>query len=150
MSRHHSISGGTLNNRCRLLLTCVVLFACSASSFASATKVYITPNGLTQGGCTSYPQTPAWFNNSSNWGSGANQIGPGTTVLLCGSFVDATPGDTLLNFKGGGTSGSPITLLFDTNASLTNTAYWGFVNNGGGAISGGTHTYTTINGGTNG
>lgn len=81
--------------------------------FASATNVYITPNGAAQGACTTNPQTPAWFNNSANWGSGTAQIGPGTTVLLCGTIT------TPLTFKGSGTSGNPVTLTFDTGAQIS-------------------------------
>jgi hypothetical protein len=92
------------------------------SASAQATNVYITPDGSGQGVCTSNPHTPTWFNNSSNWGSGATQIGPGTTVHLCGTFTGAA-GAGLLTFQGSGSNGSPITLLFDTNTVLQ-APYW--------------------------
>jgi hypothetical protein len=114
-----------LRNSRSQFLTVAFSLLFSALGFASATNVYITPNGSAQGVCTTNPQTPSWFNSSSNWGSGATQIGPGTTVHLCGAFADNTSGDTLLTFGGSGASGNPITLSFDTNTTLTNTAYWG-------------------------
>ena len=103
--------------------------------FASATNVYITPNGSAQGACTTNPQTPAWFNNSANWGSGTAQIGPGTTVLLCGTIT------TPLKIYGSGSSGSPITILFDSGASITATC------SGGSCLSATNISYIVVDGG---
>jgi len=97
------------------LLAIIFVFAFSTLGFSSATNVYITQNGSSQGNCTTNPQTPAWFNSSSNWGSGAAQIGPGTTVLLCGTIT------TPLAAQGSGSNGNAITILFDTLASITAT-----------------------------
>src|ERR1017187_5060971 len=132
------------------VLTFMFLIVLPLLGSASAANVYITPDGTSQGRCTINPHTPQWFNNSSNWGSGAGQIGPGTTVLICGSFLSSTPGATLLTIQGSGISGNPITLLFDTNASLTNSTYWGYGSSDGGAIFGSSKSYITINGGTTG
>jgi len=93
----------------------VFVFAFSVLGFSSATNVYITPNGASQGNCKTNPQTPAWFNSSANWGSGSIQIGPGTMVLFCGTFTDVVNG-ILLTARGSGASGNPITLKFDTAA----------------------------------
>ena len=95
------------------LLAVIFVIAFSALGFSSATNVYITPNGASQGTCTTNPQPPAWFNSPSNWGGGSSQIGPGTTVLLCGTIT------TALTAQGSGSSGSPVTILFDTGASIT-------------------------------
>lgn len=119
--------------------------------FSSATNVYITPNGSAQGACTSNPQTPAWFNNPANWGSGSSQIGPGTTVTICGTFT-GTAGSTELVFQGSGSSGNPITLLFDTNTQL-NAPYWAPSSGGmgcGGAICMYAQSYVVVDGGSNG
>jgi hypothetical protein len=97
----------------KLILVVISILALSPLMFSSATNVYITQNGSSQGSCTTNPQAPAWFNSASNWGSGGTQIGPGTTVLLCGTIT------TPLTFQGSGTSSSPITLTFDTGASIT-------------------------------
>lgn len=101
-----------------LILTAVFCLACVALSFASATDVYITPNGSPTGVCTTSPQAPAWFNNSANWGSGASQIGPGTKVHLCGNFT-GTAGGNVLAAKGSGNPGVPVTILFEAGASIS-------------------------------
>ena len=132
-----------------LLVLMALLFValCSApSSSAQASDVYITPDGSGQGVCTNSPQTPAWFNNSGNWGTGANQIGPGTTVHLCGTFTGAA-GATLLTFQGNGASGNPVTLLFEAGATLT-APYWG--SSGSAAINTNGKSNLVIDGGSNG
>jgi hypothetical protein len=121
------------------------LYASAAS--AQASNVYITPDGGGSGVCTNNTHPPSWFNNSGNWGIGGAQIGPGTVVHLCGTFTDSTAGDTLLSFQGGGTPGHPITLLFESGTTLTNTNYWNGYN---GAIVADGKNYLTFDGGTNG
>lgn len=64
----------------------------------------------------------SWFNSAGNWGTGGTQIGPGTTVHLCGTFT-GTANSTELTFQGSGTAGNPITLLFEPGAVLT-APYW--------------------------
>ncbi len=121
----------------------LLLFA--SALWASATDVYITPDGSAQGACTSNPHPPSWFNTSANWGSGSNQIGPGTTVHLCGTFGASAGAGGYLRFQGSGTSGNPITLLLESGAVLT-APYWGT----GAAIAGNGQSYLVVNGGTNG
>ena len=121
--------------------TFAFIFALSALGFSSATNVYITPTGSAQGACTTNPQTPAWFNSPSNWGSGSSQIGAGTTVTICGTFT-GTAGSTELTFQGSGSSGSPITLLFDTGTTLS-APYWSGT---GGAINFSGRSWITVNG----
>ena len=58
----------------------------------------------------------SWFNNSA-WGSGPSQIGPGTTVHVCGT-INGSAGQNLLAFRGSGASGAPIKLLFEPGAVL--------------------------------
>ena len=125
-------------------LAVIFVLAFSALGFSSAANVYITPDGSSQGACTTSPQNPAWFNNAANWGSGATQIGPGDTVHLCGTFTAATNGN-LLYVQSSGTSGSPITIVFEPGAILQ-APY--FSDNGAIYISG--KSYIVIDGGTNG
>lgn len=106
----------------RFVLAAIILLA-AGSAFASASKIYITQSGSPSGNCTANVQTPAFFNNAANWGSGANQIGPGTTVLLCGTFTGSS-GSSELTTQGSGTSANPVIILFDTNAVLQ-APYWG-------------------------
>ena len=119
--------------------------AWSPRASAQAGNVYITPDGSGQGVCTSSPQTPAFFNSSSNWGTGASQIGPGTTVHLCGTFTGGA-GSTLFTFQGNGTSGHAITLKFESGTVLQAP----YLSSSGGAINIGSHSYITVDGGTNG
>jgi hypothetical protein len=134
-----------LNSPRKLLILSLFVIALSPLTFAaSAAKIYITPNGTAQGACTTGPQTPAWFNNSANWGSGSGQIGPGTTVTLCGTFT-GTANQQLLTIKGSGSSGNPITILFDTGTVL-NSPYW----SNAGAIIASNVSWITIDGGSNG
>jgi hypothetical protein len=121
------------------------LFASAAT--AQASNIYITPDGGGSGVCTNNTHPPSWFNSSGNWGSGSTQIGPGTVVHLCGLFTDSTPSDTLLTFQSSGTSGHPVTLLFESGTTLTNTNYW---NDYSGALLSDGKNNITIDGGTNG
>jgi len=100
------------------LLEVIFVFAFSVLAFSSATDVYITPDGSSQGVCTSNPQTPAWFNSSSNWGSGSSQIGPGTTVHLCGVFSGAAASNVLTT-QGNGANSNPITIKFEAGARIS-------------------------------
>jgi len=113
---------------------------------AGAKDFYIAANQAGAGtgtGCSS-AKSYTWFNNSASWGTGAAQIGPGTTVHLCGTFV-GTHGQQLLIVRGSGTSTSPITIKFETNAILT-APYWSAF----GAIHAANQSYIVIDGGTNG
>jgi hypothetical protein len=70
-----------------------IFFICLIAAplaFGSASNIYITQSGAASGNCTGNVQTPAFFNNASNWGSGSSQIGPGTTVLICGAFTGSS------------------------------------------------------------
>jgi len=122
----------------------VMMFTVSA--FGSATNIYITQSGSPTGNCTANVQTPAFFNSAANWGTGANQIGPGTTVLFCGTFT-GTAGQSGFTFQGSGASGKPITLLFDTNAQMS-APYWGSASTG--AINCSGRSYLIMDGGTSG
>lgn len=136
-----------MNGPRKLLLAVIfVILATGFSAAASAANIYIAQNAA--GGNTGADCADAfavsWFNSSANWGSGAGQIGPGTTVHLCGTFNAPAGASNYLSFQSSGTSGSPITLLFESGAVLT-APYWS-----GAAISIGANNYVTINGGTNG
>jgi hypothetical protein len=113
---------------------------------AGAKDFYIAASQAGTGtgtGCST-AMSYTWFNNSASWGTGSAQISPGTTVHLCGTFT-GTPGQQLLSVRGNGTSTSPITIKFETNAVLT-ASYWssqGTINEVG-------RSYIVIDGGTNG
>jgi Legume lectin domain len=126
----------------RRLVFAYVFFLFAASAKASITNVYITQNGTTNGTGTSCSDSlsASWFNTPGNWGGGANQIGPGTTVHLCGTFTGAA-GSTMLTAKGSGASGNPVTILFEPGAKLT-APYWYW----GGAIVLSGQSWIVVNG----
>src|SRR5712692_3655899 len=82
---------------------------------ASAGNIYISQSGAgAQSGADCADAKPvSFFNATANWGSGGAQIGPGTTVHLCGTIT------TELAFHGSGTSGNLIELLFESGASIS-------------------------------
>jgi hypothetical protein len=86
----------------------------------------------------------SFFNSSTNWGTGAGQIGPGTTVHICGTST-GTANSTALTFQGSGSSSAPVTLLFENGAVLTS-AQWG----ASGAINLNGRSYIVVDGGSNG
>ncbi len=123
-----------------ILIFLVSALPAGAKDFYIAAKQAGTGSGT---GCsTAKPYT--WFNTANSWGTGSTQIGPGTTVHLCGTFT-GTAGQQLLLVGGSGTSSSPITIKFETNAVLT-APYWS--SQGGMAEVG--RSYIVIDGGTNG
>ncbi len=133
-----------------LALACLTLM--TISSHASATNIYIAQSsaGAANGADCADAKPVSFFNASGNWGSGSAQIGPGTTVHLCGTFTGAA-GSTMLTIQGSGASGSPVTILFESGAQL-NAPYWGGDPFGGGpgAITCRGQSYVTIDGGMNG
>jgi hypothetical protein len=122
------------------LFAIIFVFVFPALGFSSATNAYITPDGNPQGACTSAPNSPAWFNSSSNWGSGGGQIGPGTTVHICGSFA------TTLTFHGSGSAGAPVILLFESGAKFS-APHWG---NGASVINSNGYDWLIVDGGADG
>lgn len=113
---------------------------------ARAKDFYVAANQATSGtgtGCsTAKPIT--WLSNGASWGTGASQIGPGTTVHLCG-LITGTPGQQLFVVRGSGTSASPITIKWEPNAILS-APYWSAM----GAIYASGSSYIVFDGGTNG
>ena len=128
----------------KLLLVALLSFA--AAGVSAANDIYLAQNaqGANNGADCADAFSYNFFNNSGNWGGGGNQIGPGSTVHLCGTF-NGTPGQQLLVFQGSGTSGNPITLHFEDGVLLS-APYW----SSQGAINTSGSTWVTIDGGTSG
>jgi hypothetical protein len=82
---------------------------------ASANDIYIAQNaaGAGNGADCADAYAVSFFNTSANWGTSAGQIGPGTTVYLCGTI------STELTVNGSGSSGSPITISFQSTAQIS-------------------------------
>src|SRR5712671_235233 len=85
---------------------------------ARANDIYMAQGGAGGGTSCANPVDVGFFNNAANWGTGSNQIGPGTTVHLCGTTTTSAGACSFFKFLGSGTSGSPIKLLFEANAIL--------------------------------
>lgn len=122
-----------------------LVFGCAKS--ASANDIYIAQNatGAANGADCNDAYAVTFFNTAKNWGTSATQIGPGTTVHLCGTFTAASAGTTMLTVQGSGASGNPVTILFESGAVLTSPE-WSYK----GAIQVVSQSNITINGGSNG
>lgn len=113
-----------MNVRRLLLALPILLLLCAG---ARANDVYIAQVAAGGGtGLTSCANALVYtyFNSSGNWTGGTPtgaQIGPGTTVHLCGTFPDG-PGN-LLTTQGSGSSGNPITIKFESGGNITS-AVW--------------------------
>ena len=128
-----------------LFLVALALLVLAPPCSASATNIYIAQNAVGAGNGSDCSSAFAYtfFNDSANWGTGAGQIGPGTTVHLCGTFTGSA-GSTMLTFQGGGTAGNPITMVCDPNGVTITAPYW--AGNPSGAIAMGPNSYITLNG----
>jgi hypothetical protein len=113
-------------------MAALVLF-CGSTAQASAANLYIAQSstGAASGSDCSNALAYTFFNNSANWGSSPNQIGPGSTVHVCGT-INGTGGSNGLTFRGSGTSGNVITLKFEPGAILQ-APWWG---SGGSSVTG--------------
>jgi hypothetical protein len=132
----------------RKVISVLALVAASlvgvASANAKAFYISGSSNRTSGGGSCGDALSVAWFNNSSSWGWASNQIGPGTTVYLCGSF-NGRPGEQLLDVRGSGSSGNPITIKFLPGTVLSS-PYW----SSAGAIHMDYMSHIVVDGGTNG
>jgi len=124
----------------------------------SAANMYIAQSavGAADGADCNDAYAYTFFNTASNWGSGSAQIGPGTTVHLCGTITVPLNNSGLI-VQGSGTSSSPITIFFEPNAVLQSPAFNGSVDGPGsaaftpgGGIEINGYNYIIVDGGTNG
>jgi hypothetical protein len=106
-------------------------------------NIYIaqTVAGSANGSSCANAYAISFFNTASNWGTDAGKIGPGITVHLCGIIT------SLMTFQGSGSSGSPVTVLFESGAKMSAPTWGG---NNSAIFASGTHTYLVVDGGTNG
>lgn len=128
----------------------ILCFICAVPAYAE--DIYITKeaSGDDTGASCANAHSATWFNTAGNWGDGADKITAGDTVHLCGTFsFDANTSG--LTFKGSGTNGNPITLLWEKDA-IVQSPYFaaGGGNLAGGIVMGSDLSYLTLDGGTNG
>ncbi len=116
------------------------------ASCLGANAVYIAQSsaGANDGSSCANAKAVTYFNSSGNWSGSPTgiQIGPNTTVHLCGTFTGSAGGN-MLTTQGSGTSGNPVIIKFETGAVLT-APYWGSVN---GAIETSGTSYIIVDGG---
>ncbi len=88
------------------------------SQIALAEDLYIaqTSAGSDDGTSCANAHAASWFNDGSNWGSGAGKISAGDTVHLCGTITSA------LTMQASGTVGNRITIYFESGASISTAA----------------------------
>lgn len=134
-SMHH------LSNKFFALIAFLSSFAFVTSAFAEDLYVAQVAAGSANGTSASNAYAVTFFNTSSNWGTGTGKISPGDTVRLVGTI------STTLTVQGSGSSGSPITIVFEPGAKLSKPA-WG-VDTGAAVNANGKH-YITLDGGANG
>ncbi len=101
----------------RVLIFFLFILGLSYPLFAA--DIYITQNtsGSDTGADCTDAHSLAWLNNAGNWGTNAGQIGPGTTVHLCGVF-NIPANTTGIIVQASGTAANPITILFEPGAVL--------------------------------
>jgi len=129
----------------RTVLFSIVLLS-PAVGLLSANDIYVaqTAQGGGTGANCSNALAYTYFNTAANWGTGASQIGPGTTVHICGA-ITIPAGGTAFTFQGSGASGRPVTLHFESGASLSSPNF----NPSGAAITIG-YSWVVVDGGSNG
>jgi hypothetical protein len=134
------------------LIAFAFLALAATTAHASATNIYIAQSaaGAANGAGCADAFAVGFFNTAANWGSGASQIGPGTTVHLCGTFTGAA-GSAILTVQGSGAIGNPVTIRFESGAVLQAAYMGGNPYTGGpGGITCTGQSYITIDGGSNG
>lgn len=96
-----------------LILLCL-LWGVQARA-ANAVYTAQTSAGANDGSSCANAKAVAYFNTAGSWSATPTgiQIGPGTTVHLCGTITST------LTFQGNGTAGNSITLFFETGAKLS-------------------------------
>lgn len=96
----------------------IIIILCLYPSIVFGEDFYFAQSQQGGGGGTSCATARAisWFNSSSNWGSGSNQIAPGDTCYLCDNGGTIT---TAMTTQGNGSSGNEITIKPATGETVT-------------------------------
>jgi hypothetical protein len=112
-----------------LVIAIAALLFSSSATATTNNNIYLAQasTGAANGADCADALPYTYFNNSANWTSGTPtglQIGPGTTVHLCGGFSFAAGTSGALTVQGSGTSSSPIRVQFE-NGATASAPYWG-------------------------
>ena len=99
----------------RKLFAVALLSAASWGLCCSASDIYVaqTAQGADTGSDVANTHSVDWLSAAANWGTGASQVGAGTTVHLCGTFTNT------VTLQGSGTLISPITVFFESGSKFS-------------------------------
>lgn len=120
-----------------------VMFVILAAGFSTAADIYFAQNAAGGNDGTSCTNAYAYNDGSHGINVTGNWVA-GNTLHLCGTITAPAGANNFITAQASGTSGSVITLKFETGAILTAT-YWG-----GPAINLNNKSYITVDGGING
>jgi hypothetical protein len=127
-------------------ITIVLLPFCAVAAKANDVYIAQTAAGSANGSSCANAFAYTYFNTKGNWTSSiasGTQIGPGSTVHVCGTITVGANTEALV-FQGSGLSGSPVTLYFESGAMLASPEWP--PQGSGGAIDVSNQNYVVING----
>lgn len=122
----------------QILLMGILFTIMPLSCFAEDIYISQSSQGADTGTDCLNAHSVSWFNTSGNWGTGAGKINAGDTAHLCGTI------NTSLTVQGSGSAGSPITIVFENGAKISEASC------GNGCLKTNNNVYLIIDGGTNG
>jgi hypothetical protein len=127
-------------------ITIVLLPFCAVAAKANDVYIAQTAAGSANGSSCANAFAYTYFNTKGNWTSSiasGTQIGPGSTVHVCGTITVGANTEALV-FQGSGLSGSPVTLYFESGAMLASPEWP--PQGSGGAIDTSNQNYVVVNG----
>jgi hypothetical protein len=129
-----------------LLFSFTSLLFLAQPAFANDVYIAQAATGSANGSSCANALVYSFFNSGGNWTTGTpsgTQIGPGSTVHICGT-ITMSANTAALTFQGSGNSTSPVTLLFESGAVLSSPEWP--PQGSGGAIVTNDQNYIVING----
>jgi hypothetical protein len=122
------------------------LFLMAHLAFANDIYIAQVASGSANGSSCANAYAYTYFNTSGNWTSSVasgTQIGPGSTVHVCGVITVGANTEALV-FQQSGTSGNPITLYFESGAAIKAPTFP--PQGSGGAVDASNNSWIVING----
>jgi hypothetical protein len=124
----------------------ILLPLCAVAARANDVYIAQTAAGSANGSSCANAFAYSYFNTKGNWTSSVasgTQIGPGSTVHVCGTITVGANTEALV-FQGSGVNGSPVTLYFESGAVLSSPEWP--PQGSGGAIDTSNQNYVVVNG----
>lgn len=134
-----------------------LLFLGASGLLAGDVYLAQSDTGSASGASCANAKAYTYFNSAGNWSATPTgvQIGPGTTVHVCGT-ITISGGASALVVQGDGAAGNPVIVRWEPGAVLQSPYFAGFNVNGscssncGGAVNITNHDYIVIDGGSSG